>query len=88
MCSSSAGGRDTSDEVAAVQVRRWQQMTPSEKAGLVAGLSVATHRLAEAGVAARYPLASPRERFLRVALLRLGPDLAVLAYPDAACLEP
>lgn len=63
-------------------------MSLAEKARLVSGLSVATHRLAEAGVAARFPLASPRERFLRMALLRLGPDLAVRAYPEAASLEP
>jgi hypothetical protein len=34
----------------------------------------------------RYPEASPREQFLRVALITLGPALAVAAYPDAARL--
>jgi hypothetical protein len=32
----------------------------------------------------RYPDASSREHFLRVAVIVLGPDLARLAYPDAA----
>jgi hypothetical protein len=37
-----------------------------------------------AGVRQRHPDATPREHFLRVAVIVLGPDLACLAYPDAA----
>jgi hypothetical protein len=40
----------------------------------------------EAGIAARHPLASPRERFLRRAIVLLGRELAVQVYPDAAAL--
>jgi len=32
----------------------------------------------------RHPDAPPREHFLRVAVIVLGPGLARLAYPDAA----
>jgi hypothetical protein len=34
----------------------------------------------------RHPTATPREQFLRVAVIVLGPELAGLAYPDAAGL--
>jgi len=37
-----------------------------------------------AGVRQRFPEASPREHFLRVAVIVLGPELASKAYPDAA----
>jgi hypothetical protein len=36
----------------------------------------------------RYPQAGSREQFLRLAILRLGYDLALEAFPDAAGLEP
>ncbi len=78
---------DTSREMSDAQVRRWREMSAAEKAALVSALSLATHRLAEAGIAARYPDAGPRERFLRLAILRLGRTLAVEVYPDAAHLS-
>lgn len=62
-------------------------MSPAEKAALVEALNRAVRQLAEAGIAARYPHASARERFLRFAILRLGRDLAVRVYPDAADLS-
>jgi hypothetical protein len=79
---------DTSEEAYQQQVARWREMSPAEKAALVAGLYRATQHLADAGIRARHPIASPRERFLRRAILNLGRDLAVQAYPDAADLTP
>ena len=79
---------DTADEAAAMQVARWRAMNASEKAALVASMYWATVALADAGIAARYPKASERERFLRRAILHLGRDLAVRVYPDAAQLTP
>jgi hypothetical protein len=35
-----------------------------------------------AGIRLRHPDASPREQFLRLALVTLGHDLARRAYPD------
>ena len=35
----------------------------------------------------RHPQASAREQFLRLAIVRLGYDLAVEAFPDAAGLD-
>lgn len=79
---------DTSPEMQRVQAARWRAMSDAEKAALVAGLCTATLALADAGIAARYPDASPRERFLRRAVLMLGRDLAARVYPDAAQLLP
>lgn len=77
---------DTTEEASAQQIDLWRKMTPQQKAELVASLSRATRRLAQAGIAARYPDASPRERFLRFAILQLGCELAVKVYTDAARL--
>jgi hypothetical protein len=38
------------------------------------------------GIRRRHPNAGPREQFLRLALLRLGPELTVEAFPEAAAL--
>lgn len=90
MAASHTFGRalDTADGISAAQVERWRQMEAGQKAALVSGLSRVTRQLAEAGIAARYPAALPRERFLRLAILQLGRDLAIRVYSDAALLEP
>ena len=61
-------------------------MTHGEKAELVAGLYRATIQILDAGIAARYPHASPRERFLRRAIVTLGRELTVAAYPEASAI--
>lgn len=78
---------DTSDEAERIQIERWRQMTPEQKLALVAGMSRAVFELAQAGIRERYPTATPREHFLRFALLNLGPDLARAAYPEIAELD-
>lgn len=79
---------DTAPASSAQQIALWRSMTPQQKAQLVASLSRATRQLAEAGIAARYPQAAARERFLRLAILQLGRELAVQVYPDAEPLAP
>ena len=79
---------DTAPDADAFQVARWRAMSPARKASLVASLSRATIHLAEAGIRARHPGDSPRERFLRLAILRLGRPLAVHVYPDIEQLAP
>ena len=79
---------DTSAEVERVQIERWRQMSPAEKLAIVSGLTQAAYQLALAGVRLRYPDASPREQFLRLALITLGPALARRAYPEISALEP
>lgn len=79
---------DTPEEISAAQAARWREMTPAEKAELVAAMTRATRQLAEAGIVTRYPDAGPREKFLRLAILQLGRDLALQVYPDAEQLAP
>jgi hypothetical protein len=79
---------DTSPEIERRQIERWRQMSAAEKGALVTGLTQAVYDLARAGVRHRYPDASPREAFLRLAIVTLGADLARKAYPDIAALDP
>lgn len=68
------------------QIAVWRAMSPAQKAATVSGLTTAAFEMARAGVRHRFPDAGPREQFLRLAILTLGVDLAVRAYPDAAGL--
>lgn len=73
---------DTAPDVERRQVEAWRAMSPAEKAALITSLSQAAYDLALAGVRHRYPDASPREHFLRLAILTLGRELAAKAYPE------
>jgi len=75
---------DTSPDIEARQIESWRRMSGAEKAAIVTGLTQAAYTMTFAGVRQRYPGASPREQFLRVALIVLGAELACLAYPEAA----
>ena len=78
---------DTPLEIEQVQIAMWQRMTPGDKMRLVSALCRRLHALAAEAVRQRHPHASARERFLRLAIVRLGYDLAVEAFPDAAGLD-
>ena len=78
---------DTALEIERRQIEAWRRMPPVENAAIISGLTQAAYELARAGVRARYPDASPREQFLRLAIVILGPDLARKAYPDVATLD-
>jgi hypothetical protein len=75
---------DTSPEVESLQIEGWRRMTAAEKAAAVTGLTQAVYELARAGIRHRYPNASPREQFLRLAIVSLGADLARKVYPEIA----
>ena len=75
---------DTLPDIESRQLESWRQMSAAQKAETVSGLTRASYAMTCAGVRQRHPDASPREHFLRVAVIVLGPDLARLAYPDAA----
>lgn len=62
-------------------------MSDAEKLALAMSMSAAVRRLALAGVKQRHPDASPREQFLRLAIVTLGEDLARKAYPEIAQLD-
>lgn len=77
---------DTSPDVELRQIDAWRRMSASEKAAVVTGLTRAAFAMTAAGVRHRHPNASPREHFLRMAVIVLGPELARRAYPDAAAV--
>jgi hypothetical protein len=79
---------DTSAAIEQRQIDAWRQMTAEQKAALVTGLTQAVFDLARAGIRDRYPDATPREAFLRLALVALGAELARKAYPDVITLHP
>jgi hypothetical protein len=73
---------DTSPEIEARQVDGWRRMTAAQKAALVTSATRAADQMAMAGIRARFPNASAREQFLRLAILKFGDDLARQAYPE------
>lgn len=62
-------------------------MSASQKLALVSAMSQTVRDLAVAGIRQRYPLATPREQLLRLAVVTLGPELALAAYPEIATLD-
>lgn len=62
-------------------------MSAEQKLAIAFDMSETVRRLALAGIRQRHPRASDREQFLRLAILQLGRDLAIRAYPDAADLD-
>ena len=73
---------DTTPDIERLQIERWRQLSAAVKAAIVSGLTSAVYELALAGVRHRYPDASPREQFLRLAVNTLGPELAARAYQE------
>lgn len=73
---------DTTREAEDIQVERWRAMSVQEKAQLVTALCQAADAMAHAGIRLRYPGASDRECFLRLAVLKLGAELARRVYPE------
>jgi hypothetical protein len=77
---------DTSPDVEARQVEAWRRMSPADRLRLVSEASRAVIELSQAGIRRRYPQASEREVFLRLAAIRLGVEIARRVYPEAAAL--
>lgn len=80
-------GQDTDAEAERRQIERWRAMSPAETLALVGELNAACDRMALAGIRMRHPGASEREQFLRLAVIKLGHDLALHAYPEIASLD-
>ena len=78
---------DTSPEVERMQIDGWRRMSAEQKAALITGLTDAAVSMTMAGIRHRYPDASPREQQLRLAVITLGPDLALKAFPEIAALD-
>ena len=77
---------DTSPEAERTQVEAWRRMSPIEKLRAVAEISRTVEELALAGIRLRHPNASDRECFLRLAVLKLGREVASRVYPEVAQL--
>ena len=78
---------DTDAESEQHQIERWRAMSPAEKFRVVAELNAAVDTMALAGIRLRHPDASPREQFLRLAIMKLGRDLARQVYPEIEQLD-
>jgi hypothetical protein len=71
---------DTAYEIERLMIDAWRAMSPAEKARHFREACRAVDQLARAGVRARFPDAPDREVRLRIAAMRLGPDLMREAY--------
>ena len=78
--------RDTSPDAARLQIKIWREMSSIQKAETVSAVSRSVQTMALAGIRQRHADASERECFLRWALLTLGEEAVLRAYPDAAAL--
>ena len=78
---------DTSMQAERLQVERWRKMSPAEKLDLVTELSKAVEELSLAGIRRSHPEDTEEECRLRLAVLKLGRDLACKVYPEAALLK-
>ena len=78
---------DTSLEAERAQVEMWRKMSPLEKVRTVTEISRAVQELSLAGIRLRHPEASERECLLRLAIIKLGRQLACEVYPEAALLS-
>lgn len=78
---------DSSEDAERRLIESWRDMSPAQKVALAAAMSQTVRDLALAGIRQRYPLAMPREQLLRLAIVTLGPELALAAYPEIATLD-
>jgi hypothetical protein len=78
---------DTSLKAERAQVELWRRMSPIEKLRSVTEISRAVLELSLAGIRMRHPEASDEECAIRLAILKLGRQLACQVYPQAARLR-
>jgi hypothetical protein len=71
---------DTTFAAEQILIAAYRRMPLSEKARRVSEAAMAVERLALAGIALRHPLATERERRLRLAALRLDRETMVRAF--------
>ena len=78
---------DTSVEAERMQVELWRRMSPLEKVRAVTEVSQAVQQLSLTGIRSRHPDATDQECLLRLAVLKLGRQLACHVYPAIADLS-
>lgn len=79
---------DSSLEAERHLVERWRTMPAEDKLATALQMSRTVRDLALAGVQSRFPNAEPREQLLRLAIVMLGPELALAAYPEISSMDP
>jgi hypothetical protein len=75
---------DTSLEAERAQVELWRRVSTVEKLHAVTEATRAVLQLSLAGIRLRHPEASDEECRVRLAILRLGCQLATQVFPEAA----
>ncbi len=78
---------DTSADAERRQVELWRRMSPIEKLHAVSEGTRAVLQLSLAGIRLRHPEAADEECRMRLAVLKLGRELACRAFPEAARLR-
>jgi hypothetical protein len=78
---------DTSLEAERTQVEMWRGMSPIEKLHAVSESTQAVLQLSLAGIRLRHPEANDEECRVRLAILKLGRELACQVFPEAARLR-
>jgi hypothetical protein len=78
---------DTSLEAERTQVELWRRMSLIEKLHAVSESTRAVLQLSLAGIRLRHPEAADEECGIRLAILKLGRELACQAFPEAARLR-
>jgi hypothetical protein len=74
---------DTTAEIEQRQIEAWRRLSPVQRLRLVSDTTRAVTNLSLAGIRRRYPHASERECFLRLAAIRLGVETTRRIYPEA-----
>ncbi|MEZ4416161.1 MAG: hypothetical protein R3E10_10400 [Gemmatimonadota bacterium] len=74
---------DTDVDTLARMSELYRRMTPAEKLRRVSSLTMATERLALAGLMSRHPGECEGQLRLRLARQRLGAELFALCFPHA-----
>lgn len=78
---------DTSIEAERAQVELWRRMSPVQKLQAATEATRAVLQLSLAGIRLRHPDATDEECMLRLAVLKLGRELASQVFPKAADLR-
>lgn len=80
MSISPSGVSDTGARAAEIQTEIYRRMTPGQRIAQALALGESVRKMVIAGIRARHPGATDRERFRILMDLTLGPELARRAY--------
>lgn len=75
---------DTHPKMEALQIRLWQQASPTKKMNMLAQLNASARMLALTGLRSQYPQATEAELRRKLAGLLLGEELARKVFGEAA----